>query len=54
VDTRIHFVKNLAYGEGKILDVEFVRSDENQGDTFTKNATNDKFWTLTSKYMTGD
>jgi hypothetical protein len=47
IDTRLH-------GKEKIMEIEFVRSEENQSDTFTKNTSNDTFWRLTSRYMTGD
>ncbi|KAG7340680.1 integrase core domain containing protein [Nitzschia inconspicua] len=54
IDTRLHFVRELTQGEDKLIDIEFVRSEENQSDTFTKNTSNDTFWRLTSKYMVGD
>ena len=54
VDTRRHFVRELISGEEKIMEVEYVRSEENESDTLTKNTSNDTFWRLTSKYMTGD
>ena len=54
IDTRLHFVRELTQGEEKIMEIEFVRSEENQSDTFTKNTSNDIFWKLTSRYMTGD
>ncbi|KAG7336872.1 reverse transcriptase RNA-dependent DNA polymerase, partial [Nitzschia inconspicua] len=54
IDTRLHFVRELTQGDDKIIDIEFVRSEENQSDTFTKNTSNDTFWRLTSKYMVGD
>jgi hypothetical protein len=51
IDTRIHFVRELTQGENRLLKIEFVRSDENQSDTFTKNTTKEIFWKHTSKYM---
>ncbi|KAG7337993.1 gag-polypeptide of LTR copia-type [Nitzschia inconspicua] len=54
IDTRLHFVRELTQGDDKIIDIEFVRSEENQSDTFTKNTSNETFWRLTSKYMVGD
>jgi hypothetical protein len=51
IDTRQHFVRELAQGDNKILDIEFVRSDENQSDTFTKNTTTELFCKHTTKYM---
>jgi hypothetical protein len=41
-------------GDEKIVEIEFVRSDDNESDTFTKNTTNEKFWRFTSRYMIGD
>jgi hypothetical protein len=49
IDTRIHFVRDLTHGKVKIMDVEFVRSEDNLSDTFTKNTAKDTFWKLTSK-----
>ncbi|KAG7338674.1 hypothetical protein IV203_020704 [Nitzschia inconspicua] len=54
IDTRLHFVRELTQGEDKLINIEFVRSEENQSDTFTKNTSNDTFWRLTSKYIVGD
>jgi hypothetical protein len=51
IDTRQHFVRELTQGDGKILDIEYVRSEENTSDTFTKNTTQEIFWKHTSKYM---
>jgi hypothetical protein len=51
VDTRIHFVRELVQGDNKIMTIEFVRSADNQSDTFTKNTTQDIFWKHTSQYM---
>jgi hypothetical protein len=51
IDTRIHFVRELTQGDNKLLDIEFVRSEENQSDTFTKNTTSELFWKHTNKYM---
>jgi hypothetical protein len=51
IDTRQHFVRELAQGDNKTLDIDFVRSDENQSDTFTKNTTTELFWKHTTKYM---
>jgi hypothetical protein len=52
IDTRIHYVRELAQGEDKFLMIEFVRSEENQSDTFTTNTPHKIFWKHTSKYMT--
>ncbi|KAG7348654.1 hypothetical protein IV203_017359 [Nitzschia inconspicua] len=54
-DTRFHFVRELTQGDDKIIDIEFVRSKDNQSDIFTKNTSNDTFWRLKSVYiMVGD
>jgi len=54
IDTRIHFVRELTQGEEKIMEIEYIRSGENQSDTFTKNTTKEIFWKHTSKYMSND
>jgi hypothetical protein len=36
VDTRSQFVRELTQGEGRLLRIEYVRSEENQSETFTK------------------
>ena len=54
IDIRLHFVRELTQGERKMIEMVFVRSEENQGDTFTKNTSNETFWRLTSNYVTGD
>jgi hypothetical protein len=54
IDTRIHFVRELSQGANQLLKIEFVRSAENQSDTFTKNTAQDVFWKHTSKYMIDD
>jgi hypothetical protein len=51
IDTRLHFVRELTQGDRKILDIEFVRSEENMSDTFTKNTSQEVFLRHTSKYM---
>jgi hypothetical protein len=51
IDKRLHFVRDLTEGDGKMIKIEFVRSEENQSDTFTKNTTKEVFWKHTSKYM---
>jgi hypothetical protein len=51
-DTRTHFVRDLTRGDDRLLEIEFVRSEENQCDTFTNNTTKEVFWKHTSKYMT--
>jgi hypothetical protein len=33
IDTRIHFVRELLSGDDKILEIEFVRSDDNESNT---------------------
>lgn len=52
IDTRVHFVRDLTQAEPPVLKTIFVRTEDNQADTFTKNVSNDLFWRLTSKYMT--
>jgi hypothetical protein len=37
IDSRLHFVRELTQGDDKLLSIEFVRSEDNQSDTFTKN-----------------
>jgi hypothetical protein len=54
IDTRLHYVKELTQGEQKILEIEFVRSEDNQSDTFTKNTSQEVFQRHTSKYMMDD
>jgi hypothetical protein len=54
IDTRLHFVRELTQGKEKLIEIEFVRSEENQSDTFTKNTTKEIFWKHTSKYMSND
>jgi hypothetical protein len=41
----------LTQGAGMILEIEYVRSEENASDTFTKNTTQEKFLRHTSRYM---
>jgi hypothetical protein len=48
IDTRIHFVRELTQGDNKLLEIEFVRSEDNQSDTFTKNTTSELFWKHTN------
>ena len=52
VDTRVHLVRDLTQSEPKIMETQFVRSEDNQSDTFTKNVATDLFWKHTNKYMT--
>jgi hypothetical protein len=54
IDTRLHYVRELTQGEQKILEIEFVRSEDNQSDTFTKNTSQEVFQRHTSKYMMDD
>jgi hypothetical protein len=54
IDTRLHFVRELTQGDDKLLSIEFVRSEENQSDTFTKNTGKEIFWKHTSRYMLSD
>jgi hypothetical protein len=54
IDTRMHYVRELTQGEQKILEIEFVRSEDNQSDTFTKNTSQEVFQRHTSKYMMDD
>jgi acyl-coenzyme A thioesterase PaaI-like protein len=54
IDTRIHFVRDLTDGDEKLIKLEFVRSENNQSDTFTKNTGKEIFWKHTSKYMSSD
>jgi hypothetical protein len=49
VDTRVHFVRELVQGDNKIMTIEFVRSIDNQSDTFTKNTTQEISWKHTSR-----
>ena len=51
VDTRVHFVRELIQSEPKVVDTEFVKSEDNTSDTFTKNVTNELFWKHTGGYM---
>ena len=52
IDTRLHFVRELVDADRKILDIEYVRSELNQSDTFTKNTGNETFWRHTSELVT--
>jgi hypothetical protein len=54
IDTRLHFVRELTQGNDKLMKIEFVRSEENQSDTFTKNTSREVFRRHTSKYMKDD
>ena len=54
IDTRLHFVRELTQGDDKLLSIEFVRSEDNQSDTFTKNTGKEIFWKHTSRYMLSD
>jgi hypothetical protein len=54
IDTRVHYVRELTQGEQKILEIEFVTSEDNQSDTFTKNTSQEVFQRHTSKYMMDD
>jgi hypothetical protein len=54
IDTRIHFVQELTQGNDKLMEIEYVRSENNQSDTFTKNTAQETFWKHTSKYMMDD
>jgi len=51
VDVRVHFVRDLTQEEPKVLKIVFVKSADNQADTFTKNTSNEVFWKHTNKYM---
>jgi hypothetical protein len=52
IDTRIHFVRELTQEDNKLLDIEFLRSEDNQSDTFTKNTTSELFWKHTNYIVT--
>jgi hypothetical protein len=43
IDTRLHFVREMAQGDDKTIMIESVRSEENQSDTFTKKTSNETF-----------
>ena len=51
IDTRVHFVRDLVQGDIQVLRIEYVNTDENQSDTYTKNTDNGTFWKHTSVYM---
>ena len=51
IDARVHFVRDLTQAVPRILETEFVPSEENQSDTLTKNTSNQLFWKHTDKYM---
>ncbi len=51
VDTRVHFVCDITQSDPKILETRFVKSEDNQSDTFTKNVTTELFWKHTVQYM---
>ena len=53
VDTRVHFIRDLVQEE-KTLKINYVNTEENESDTFTKNTDNGTFWKHTSKYMTDE
>jgi hypothetical protein len=52
IDTRIHYLRDLTQGDDKFWEIEYVRSEDNQSDTFTKNTPHEIFCKHTSKYMT--
>jgi hypothetical protein len=54
IDSRIHYVRDLPQGDDKILEIEYVRSEENKSDTFSKNNTNEVFRKHKSRYMKED
>lgn len=54
IDTRVHFVRDLIQGDEPMLKTEYVNTEENGSDTFTKNTDNGTFWKHTSKYMTDE
>jgi hypothetical protein len=54
IDTRIHYVRELPQGENKVLALQFVTSEDNQSDTYTKNTSQEIFWKHTSQYMKDD
>ena len=49
IDTRYHFTRD--YIEDGVIKVKFVKSADNDADTFTKNTRNKDFVRHTSKYM---
>ena len=51
VDTRWHFVRDLAEGPDKLVEIVFVKSEFNYGDSFTKNVGSDVYDNHTGKYV---
>ena len=49
IDTHYHFTRD--YIEDGVIKVKFVKSADNDADTFTKNTRNEDFVRHTSKYM---
>jgi hypothetical protein len=54
IDTRIHFVRELTQGNDKFMEIECVRSESNQSDTFTKNTAQEILCKHISRYMMDD
>ena len=51
IDVRWHYVRNLIQDEPKLLEIEFVKSDDNKADTYTKNVNGMLFEKHTETYM---
>ena len=49
IDTRYHYTRD--YVEDGIIKVKFVKSENNDADTFTKNTKSEDFMKHTAKYM---